>query len=164
MEALYPEEEDDFKLKREILENGYRIHYSELEEGFDDEMTEESSREVLDILDMYRALSISVESMKENGNKEYENKKIQFPGFDGNYESNQLVYAKFFMHKMGRFEELQHPGEYPDYNTHSSTLHSYRKMLAYWLPLDDRKYRLSQDETKRLLEMAVYGSLVEIKK
>ena len=163
LESLYPEEADIYSINREIIENGYILHYSELAENITSEMSQESSKEVLDILDMYRALYFSVEEEKKEKKSKFAGKKIWFPGFDGNNETEQLVYTKFFLHKMQRYEELHHPGEYPDYNSHSYTLDQYRKMIEIWKKFGQNVYKLSRNQIDQLLEEAVYGTLRDIK-
>ena len=162
LEKLYPEEADSYSQNREIIEHGYKLHYTEICDYFFKEMDEENSREVLDILDMYRSFYYSFEEYKKTRD-DYLNKKIYFPGFDGNNETNQLVYAKFFMHKMGRFEELQHQGAYPDYNTHSLTMHIYIKMLEYWKSLGDNRFNLSSNDVEWFIKNSLPGSIKNIK-
>lgn len=161
LEALYPEEADFYALNREIVESGYKIHYSDISQNISNEMNIEDSKEVLNILDMYRALYFSVEEYKKGVDKKYKGIEIKFPGFDGNSEAEQLVYAKFYLHKMQRFEELHHSGEYPDYNSHSYTLSQYRKMLEKWKSFGENVYRLNETQIDQLLEIAVLGTKVE---
>lgn len=156
LEKLYPEEATYYSRNREILENGYTLHYSDLSEGITEEMSEQQQREILDILSMYRVLYFSV---KERANKEqFKNKKIYFPGFDGNSEVSQLGYVLWFIFKLDRFDELKKEESYDSYNTHSETLPTYRKMLEYWNGLSD-KNKLSDKELTWLLEHSVSGTL-----
>src|SRR6266550_8148719 len=57
LEVLVPDEADYFAQRREIVEKGYAIHYSEIDQWFYEEMEPEASREILDILNMFRAIS-----------------------------------------------------------------------------------------------------------
>lgn len=72
-------------------------------------MPKEASKEVIDILSMFSALTFSYRNLSDKtGIEEW---KITFNGFDGNNEGDYLAYAKFFMHELDRFEELQKPME-----------------------------------------------------
>lgn len=54
------EETDYYVINREALEEGYTLHYEWMFEGLFEEMSEDECREVIDILDMYRALHFSI--------------------------------------------------------------------------------------------------------
>jgi len=161
MTSLFPEEKKYLEIKMEILEEGYEIHYGELADSFCEPMSEKDSRKVLDILDMYRALAFSIEELAKSKKSKYYMKKVFFTVFDGNNETKEMVYVKFFIHKMGRFEELKHPGEYPDYNTHYPTLDQYTEMLIKWKNIGDNCFELNENQITELLEHAVSGSLIE---
>lgn len=161
LSVLNPEEADTYEINMEILERGYKLHYNELNQMLSSEIPEEETSEVLDILNMYRLLFYSVKGYADKGDPDFKNKHIVFPGFDGNNEATQLGYAKFFLHKMQRFEELRHQGEFPSYNTHCMTLHIYRKMLIKINTFGQHLRELSKDQIKEVLKVGMSGSLVE---
>ena len=97
LEALYPKEAKDHCEAREAIERGYELHYGEIAEFvYDDQesMTESECREVLDTLSMFDALKRGMASATPRPN--VESWRVEFAGFDGNNESKQLAYAKYF--------------------------------------------------------------------
>ena len=57
LESLYPEETRDCQNACEILQSGYALEYDSLV-SFGEETPEETAREVIDILSMYRRLAM----------------------------------------------------------------------------------------------------------
>jgi uncharacterized protein YfbU (UPF0304 family) len=112
-------------LNAEIFERGYTYLYSNALDSYWDEMSTEDAQEVIQILDLYRALTFSVERLAEKERGDLL-ERVKFPGFDGNYESSQLSFAQFFCQEMDRYKELQIE------NSHHSTLKSYRAQLEKW--------------------------------
>jgi hypothetical protein len=104
LEKLYPEEAESYSTQRKAIEKGYKLHYSWLTEWFYEEMPEDECREVLDILEMYRAITFSYQKAQDK--KGLEESKIKFRGFDGNEESKQFGYAMYFIADLGRYDEL----------------------------------------------------------
>jgi uncharacterized protein len=136
MEKLDPDDTDSFSLKRKILEEGFVENYGEIFNWLSEEVSEELTKEVWDILQMYRSLNFSYHNLENN---EAVNKdELKFRGFDGNDETNYMVYAKFVLHDLDRYKELWDDGKFPDYNTHSSSLPKYRRMLSVWGAMSDR--------------------------
>ena len=160
LEKLYPEEAETYSQHREILEEGYTLHYNDLIQVISEDIPENLLREVLDILDMYRGLYFAVASREKS--PEYKDKQIYFPGFDGNEEVKHLKYTLFFIFKLDRYDELKKINSYGSYNTHSNTLGQYRKMLSKWKSISN-KMEISDDDLKWLIENTVYGTLGEKK-
>lgn len=149
LEKLYPDEAEYYAQHRKAIENGYKLHYSWLTEYFFDEMSEEECSEVLDILEMYRAITLSYNELKDKSG--IEENEIRFRGFDGNDETRQFSYANYFIIDLGRYNELRYGAEHPGFNSHCSMLDKYRRMLSEWQKCSD-KQNLSNDDIKRILE------------
>ena len=64
LEKLYPELQQHYSELRQALEDGYSLHYSWCFEYLSKDMPEEECRKVLDILDMYRAITFSSDKIK----------------------------------------------------------------------------------------------------
>ncbi|GGE47737.1 hypothetical protein GCM10011391_28140 [Pullulanibacillus camelliae] len=151
--VLDPDNQNDYELNKEILLQGYKQNYDDLIEWVLDDLPEEISEEVIDILQMYRSLNFSYRGLDKKEKEKVDPEKLKFKGFDGNDETRYMVYARFFMHKLERFEELWGEGKNPDYNTHHSTLSKYRRMLDTWKSISDRyDSNLSADKINRILE------------
>jgi uncharacterized protein len=60
LEKLYPESAKAYKQERTALREGYELHYKDLFHLIEDEtLSEDQCREVLDVLEMYRAITFS---------------------------------------------------------------------------------------------------------
>lgn len=154
LEALYPDDTEYFKSKEKALNEGFELHYDDLsEELSNDVLSEDDCREVLDILDMYRALTFSYESLEDkSGIDPY---YLKFRGFDLNdeYECKRLSYVNYFINDLHRFEELKYGQKYTDFNSHSEMMEIYKKMLTRWESLD-KNYNLSKQKIIEILEAA----------
>lgn len=140
LEKLYPEEAAQFSQNRIALEEGFTLHYEWLFESLRDEMSEEDCQEVLDILDMYRAITFSLQ--KFDGADDLKKHRLaKFKGFDGNNEGQRMDYVRYFIVELERYDELKQ-GKLPTFNSHTRMLPTYQKMLQRW------------DETGRSFEMS----------
>lgn len=148
LEALYPDEAVDFANHRTALENGYALHYSWMAEHISNEMSESECRQVLDILDMYRAISFSLSKLPDSDSLKTSRLAI-FPGFDGNNEGAQMSYARYFIVDLERYAELNSSG-YPRFNSHTPMLSIYEDMLSRWRSLPN-KFELSREQTALVL-------------
>jgi hypothetical protein len=149
LEKLYPEEAEYYSNHRRALECGYKLHYADIVENFYDEMSEEECREVIDILDMYRALTDSYNRLPDKAG--INEREIRFAGFDGNEETSQYLYAQYFIVDLDRFQELTYGQIHPDLNSHWPKLDKYRAMLEVWKPIGDR-HNLNSNQIRAILE------------
>ncbi|WCM26296.1 YfbU family protein [Sphingomonas sp. QA11] len=136
LEALYPDEAIDFARKRTALEDGYSLHYEWLTETLSDDMSAEECREVLNILDMYRAITFALQKLDE-GDALRGHRLAKFLGFDGNNEGQLMAYVRYFIMDLDRFDELKE-GKFPSFNSHMPMLDTYRAMLERWNLIEDR--------------------------
>ncbi len=148
LEKLYPDEAKDYANHRKAIEQGYKLHYSWLAEGFYGEMSESESEEVIEILNMYRAITFSYQRAEDK--EGLDESEIKFRGFDGNDEGKQFAYALYFIVDLGRFTELTGGEEYPDLNSGWPSLEKYRQMLETWKQYED-KHSLTIAQIKELL-------------
>lgn len=149
LEKLYPEEEKYYSTQRKAIECGYKLHYADLVENFFDEMSEDECREVIDVLDMYRALTFSYQKLPDKAGIEED--EIHFDGFDGNEETSQYLYAQYFIVDLDRFTELTYGQKHPDLNSHSHRLEKYRAMLAVWKSIEN-KHNLNEKQIRAILD------------
>lgn len=148
LEALYPDEATDFAHKRTALEDGYALHYEWLIENLSDDLSEEQCREVLDILDMYRAITFGLGNVDENDPLRH-HRLAKFRGFDGNNEGQLMAYARYFIVDLDRYDELKE-GKLPSFNSHMPMLAIYQKMLGRWKQFEHR-FELSRDQIAAVL-------------
>lgn len=149
LEKLYPEDAKNYAIYRTAIENGYEMHYFDFFEGSLEEMSKEECLEVIDILDMYRALTFSYQKLTDKTG--IDENEIHFDGFDGNEEPRQYWYARYFILDLDRFKELTYGQEYPDLNSHCNKLETYRGMLSVWKSIEDR-FNLNADQMRRILD------------
>lgn len=137
---------DDYLSKRykrleEIFERGYIDMYREAFKDLWDELSPQTTEEVLSILDMHRAMLWSLGQNPSPNDVE----RVKFKGFDANNESEQLGFARFFTRDGDKYSELQ------IFNSHFPTLQRYRKMLAEWERME-RKPQLTKDQIESILD------------
>ncbi|MFK8069034.1 MAG: YfbU family protein [Gammaproteobacteria bacterium] len=145
LEKLYPEDANYYTKHRKALENGYELHYSWLTENISDGLTEDQCREVLDILDMYRSITLSWQRLHE---KKEIPEKLKFKGFDGNNETSLMGYVQYFIIELDRFRELTYGSEHPYFNSHCPMIDNYRKKLAIWKKYD---FDLTEEQINTIL-------------
>lgn len=150
LEKLYPELKQHYSELREALENGYSLHYSWCFEYLNNDMSEEECKKVLDILDMYRAITFSLEKVKSATISS--NHYHIFKGFDGNEEGQYMQYTDFFIKKLGRFDELLYGNDNKSFNSHSRMLPKYSRMLLVWINEMNKTYDLTETQILKILE------------
>jgi uncharacterized protein len=131
LEKLDPENADQHRFKREVLEEGYSgLYESTLRLG--DEVCSSVCDQVGCTLEMFRFLRHSYGQLKDKtGIREAD---IAFEGFDANDEAGHHAYAEFVIQKFDWPEFRDGP-----MNSHSrGTLPMYRRML--------RRYRLAANQ------------------
>lgn len=109
----------------EILEQGHALLYGEMFSDLDaDGVDPADAREVLDILDVFRAL----DEAKERGVTipASASGRDQFAGFDANTEPRHYAFARFVIEVQGRYAESSHA------NSHRPTLSGYRELVRRW--------------------------------
>lgn len=152
LEKLDPSNARDYALKRTALEEGYSLQYGQIFNVIYDEMPIEDCKEVLSILEMYRAITFSY--FKIHNTKNVDDQKYRFKGFDGNYETEYFSYCTYFISELGRYQELKYENEHHDFNSPTQMLDKYRKMLSIWESYGDTmaKMNLTQEQIEKLLE------------
>jgi len=148
LEALYPDEASNFSQKRIALEDGFTLHYEWLFESLNDDLSEEQCREVLDILDMYRAITFSLKNLDEN-DALHKHRLAKFRGFDGNNEGQLMAYVRYFIVDLDRYGELKE-GKLPSFNSHTQMLGTYQAMLQRWANTG-REFQLSRRQIASVL-------------
>lgn len=150
LEKLYPDEADYYAEHRKAIEEGYALHYDWLLETIHDEMSVKECKEVLDILDMYRAITYSLENIEDKSDMNQTH--LEFAGFDGNYEGKQLAYTRYFIYDLDRYKELTYGNDLRELNSHFPMLETYRKMLVKWKNCQD-KFNLSKEVIKQITDV-----------
>ncbi|WP_195909660.1 YfbU family protein [Rhizobium tubonense] len=115
----------DYEQAREIVEKGYEFLYETINAAISTaSVPHESSEEVYNILDMFRAAELSASRAGTTS----EELSLAFEGFDGNNEDHHFGFAYFVRRRQGKWSELS---RHPD-NSHAVMLPRYRQMLEMW--------------------------------
>lgn len=148
--ALDKDEETHYRELIGILENGYEIFYSMVDEWISDDMPAEEGKFVLDILDLYRAIDDLKRSSK---NKELADHQYSFlRGFDGNNETEYMGFCRFLIEKQGKFQEQQQYFLKNDHlNSHMPMIGKYKRMLEVAATLPNI-WSMKVEDALRILE------------
>lgn len=147
---LYPDDSEHYDELREILESGYEVFYSQIDEWISHDMPESEGVFVLDVLDLYRAIEdykrISKDEEIINLYGSY------FMGFDGNNESQYMAFARFLVNKQGKFSEQQdYLRKNDNMNSHSLMVPRYKAMLNKWGKFD-KSWELTSEQIKEIIK------------
>lgn len=158
-------------MRAQILEEGFTGEYWFETAGFRTELSKRDCGRVLDILDMFRIVTYSIDHLAKEGSPIEEGLafQLEFRGFDHNdaLESHMADYVEFLM-RDDRWTELKPQLERNDNgNSHHRTLDTYLRMLAeYRRIMKGRErgsfrptdYLLSSEELQQIAEGRVHPS------
>lgn len=156
LKALYPEESEFYSEKIEILQEGYVMHYDDLFGEISDELTKEDSRFVIDILNMYRDINFSKNSLIESEKSRLFDTQTNFRGFDYNdeYEVKLGFYAKFFIETLDRFKELTEDESFDGFNSHWQMKERYTEYLSQYKKLTQlENYKFGKMTVEQIKEV-----------
>ncbi len=147
---LEPKEASHYEELIQILDNGYKIFYSEVDQWISEDMPEDEGRVVLDILSLYRA----IEDYKRKSKDKDVDEKLYgyFRGFDGNNETEYMSFARFLIIEQGKFsEQQQYLNKNDSCNSHLPSVEKYRSMIEKWQSFD-RNYELTKEQILEILD------------
>lgn len=158
--GLYDKE--SFRQSAEAFECGYEGEYHHIFAGEETGLSYDECRLVWDILDMFRVIKFSVDTLGQNGWQQTgvvnAERHGTFRGFDGqvDLESRLSGYVKFLV-RTGRWEEQKEILAATGGNSHRKMLPTYRSMLAVfkptWRKVVNRggRYHLNLEEIRSVL-------------
>ena len=143
---------DHYKRCQEVLNCGYEFNYESLIPYINKEtMSHRDCIEVLEILDMFFQLKFVNDKLpKEDKVKDG---FAEFPGFDGNNETKQLLYTQFVFDIGNGFANLNKKDRF---NSHARLLRYYRVMVKEWKKSSDKFY-LTVDDLYRITSVKYPG-------
>lgn len=175
------DEDGDREYQRQratVLEEGYVAEYSREFSGISPELSHRDSKFVLDVLDLFQAVTLSLGRLHDTG-MELDEKALRMLRFDGfdlqdNRETRLLSYARFLVDE-DHWSELQET--FSDANdrgnSHRTTADGYQRMLDGYdhlkadkenragktrSPFDPDSYLLTAEELRRLALSRVHPS------
>ena len=160
-----------YQLERaRVIESGFAEEYWREVAGFRTELSKRDCNRVLDILDMFRVITYSIQRLEKDGVAVSEDLRyeLEFQGFDHNdgLESHMASYVKFLMSD-DRWTELQPQLDDNDGgNSHHRMLDIYLRMLAEHRRIKDSRgrgsgrdgYLLSMEELEQIAGARVHPS------
>lgn len=164
--------DEEYQLKKaKILESGFTGEYWLEVAGFETELSKKDSRRVIDILEMHRVITFSINHLAEEGaslDAELA-RQLRFRGFDHNdsLEGHMARYVRFLMADGQHWTELISQIEDSDNgNSHMQMLGIYQRMLTDYRRIMDSRtrryspddYLLNAEELDRLHEAQIHPS------
>lgn len=161
----------DYQLERaRVIESGFTGEYWQEVAGFRTELSKRDCDRVLDVLDMFRAITFSIKRLEKQGTTVNEDAAygLEFRGFDHNdgLEHHLASYVKHLMAD-GRWDELRPQlKSNDDGNSHHRMLDTYMRMLAEYRRIMDARgrgfheddYMLSMNELEQIAAARVHPS------
>ena len=138
-----------YEEKTLILEGGFINHYDELTTLIQDEISDDVSQFVINVLNMYRDLHFT--SAKINDEKLTE--LVKFEGFDGTTEFDYWSYADFLLLKINRFQELKKENKFADIDSHYPTIDKYERQLEIYRSFKATNVTLSKEQILEIMEV-----------
>lgn len=129
LHALQPNEGHDALARQ--LRDGHAWLYKASFDHLSPVMPDADARFVVDIVDLYSTLKFSFNELEDKGG--IVERQVQFPGFDGNNETELMSFAGA-LSAAGKFGEVL--GEPHTLNSHYEAAPGYRRMLGRWAELD----------------------------
>lgn len=160
----------DYQLMRaSILEEGFTGAYWYEVAGFSTELSVRDCRRVTDILQMFRAITYSIDHLSKEGTPIDQKLAfdLEFQGFDCNdaLEGHMADYVKFLMRDGRHWSELRPQLKRNDNgNSHHQVLGTYLRMLSEYRRIMDTRerrfdlqdYLLSETELERISAASVH--------
>lgn len=146
------------------LERGFSIYYSSITSAIGasllekDEMSREKCVFTLDVLDMF--LQLKDYRAKYPDDETAKAPRLDFDGFDGNYEGEYAALAEFAVEHGERYRELglEKPG---DFMAHCPMIPRYRRMVERWRESPNRA-RLTREDVEKIIQAAKMESSPEV--
>ncbi|TCJ98896.1 hypothetical protein EV694_1328 [Volucribacter psittacicida] len=129
-----------------IVRGGFGLELKELDKEFSD-LSEQDCRLVLDTLEMYNALQVSYNHLKDKS--AISEHRLTFPGYCAVREKKYLNYLRFITGVEGKYTEFMHCTHGCDSQIPMNE--KYRKMLEA-LRACPHEYHLSAAEIQKILD------------
>jgi uncharacterized protein YfbU (UPF0304 family) len=128
-------EKKQFENMRDVFISGYSKYYSLATDHFEEEVSDNECKFVIDVLNLYRDLYFSRKRSKE-AQEAIEEDDVLFKGFDLN-DSQEVKYFgfyKFLVEHLDRYSEIKefiNAGKIEDYNSHGfGSMEKLEKMIS----------------------------------
>ncbi|MCK6262821.1 YfbU family protein [Vibrio sp. ZSDE26] len=146
MSQMDPENSAKYQRFQTIVERGYALQMQELNKDFGC-IEEAECRQIVDILEMYHAMQESNKMLKDDEQKEVDQRRLQFLGFDIASESQLVNYVRFLIDSEGLYPQFEKGDHH--FNSQMPMLDKYRRMLVTWRSCP-RQYHLCATELQQI--------------
>ena len=145
MAMLEPDNAERYRRYQTIIERGYGLQMRELDKEFG-ELTEETCRIIIDIMEMHHALHVSFANLGDKAS--LDERRLAFLGFDAATEARFLGYVRFMVNTEGRYTHFD-SGTH-GFNAQTPMWEKYQRMRAVWHTCP-RQYHLSATEIAQII-------------
>lgn len=147
--SLLKSDDESYARLAENLRDGHKwIYESKLD--ISDNLSDHDTEHVLAILGIYRDLRDSYGELADKSG--IEEHAVTFPGFDGNNESELLVFARALAAN-GNFHQTIGEAR----NSHSPTRDVYSRMIGEWQRLGKPSYPYTKEQIVTILKARTRG-------
>ena len=125
LELLDRKEANEYRRRKEILQNGFTHEYGDVFQWpmvSSEELSESECQDVLDVMKMYSRIEFSFKKLNADEQLELDERR-KLPGFEG----KKLSYANWYI-EQGRFLELKYGVDAADLDSHGG-VNDYDEML-----------------------------------
>lgn len=138
--------DESYKQMAQQLRDGHKWLYEEFATEISENLSDEDTALVVDILSIYDILQDSYNYLDDKSG--FEEREVKFPGFDGNNEGRLLAFAQALADS-DRFRDVL--GKKAP-NSHTEMVSSYLPMIDEWKRLGQPRQPLSMENMRRILE------------
>lgn len=144
--------DEQYELMAQTLRDGHEWLYQQYFDVLSENLPEEKTEHVLAILGIYGDMRDSFKDLTDKTG--IEESQLNFPGFDGNNESDLLSFAQA-LRKSSRFEITI--GATAN-NSHMPTTDMYQRMIDEWKTLGSPKYPYSKEQIAAIIAAQIHPS------
>lgn len=143
-------DDEHYALMAETLKAGHKWLYDQFFDSLSENLSDSHAQYVLAILDIFSAMQASYENLTDKSG--IDEKALQFPGFDGNNESELLNFADGLI-KHGRFESTLGKSAR---NSRMPTSDLYGRMIQRWKELGSPNYPYRKETIQEILASRIH--------
>lgn len=153
LKRVDPQNSDEYEKNIDILYNGFSYFYSDISGEIEDEFPEIITRQVFDILNMYRTLYFSYENLTEEEQDEISEEDVLFQGFDGSEEPYHYSFVKYVVERSRLYSEMSDLLEEGkiELNSHCNRISYYNKLLSRWSQISTNEPYLTLQQIKTVI-------------
>lgn len=144
--------DDDYELMAETLRGGHEWIYRNYFQDLNENLPSSDTERVLTILGIYGDMRDSFGVLTDKSG--IEESGLNFPGFDGNNESDLLSFAAA-LRKSGHFRNILGS---TSRNSHMPTTEIYSRMIEAWKTLGKPKYPYSKEQIVAIVDSRIHPS------